>query len=49
MILPKQTAERLGLHVGDLGSIYTLTRDPSDAEQQAVAAELTRAGTWPRS
>ncbi|MFF0509201.1 ABC transporter permease, partial [Streptomyces fimicarius] len=44
MILPKQTAERLGLHVGDLGSIYTLTRDPSDAEQQAVAAELTRGG-----
>ncbi len=44
MIMPKKTAHELGLHVGALGSIYTLTRDPSEAEKQAAKAAVTRAG-----
>ncbi|MET8555792.1 MULTISPECIES: FtsX-like permease family protein [unclassified Streptomyces] len=44
MIMPKKTAHELGLHTESTGSVYTLTRDPSEAEKQAADAALTRAG-----
>ncbi|MFH9264279.1 FtsX-like permease family protein [Streptomyces sp. NPDC017546] len=44
MVLPKETAERLGLHVEDHGSFYTLSRDATDAETQAAYAALQQAG-----
>lgn len=44
MVLPKKTAERLGLHVEDYGSFYTLGRDATDAETQAAYAALQQAG-----
>jgi putative ABC transport system permease protein len=44
MIMPEKTAERLGLHVEDYGSFYTLNRDPTDAESQAAHAALDQAG-----
>ncbi|WP_406148108.1 FtsX-like permease family protein [Streptomyces anulatus] len=44
MVMPKKTAERLGLHVEDYGSFYTLNRDPTDAESQAAHAALDQAG-----
>ncbi|QYA95486.1 FtsX-like permease family protein [Streptomyces anulatus] len=44
MVMPRSTAERLGLHVGDYGSFYTLHRDPTDAENQAAHAALEQAG-----
>ncbi|MFD4218876.1 FtsX-like permease family protein [Streptomyces griseus] len=44
MVMPKQTAERFGLHVEDNGSIYPVTREPTDAEQQAAYSALQRAG-----
>ncbi|ARF73708.1 hypothetical protein B7C62_16625 [Kitasatospora albolonga] len=44
MIMPQQTADRLGLRSEELGSIYTLTREPTDAEQQSVDAALEQAG-----
>ncbi|WP_405664426.1 ABC transporter permease [Streptomyces sp. NBC_01166] len=44
MILPQQTADRLGLHTAAYGSVYTVTHTPTDAEQQAVAAAFTQAG-----
>ncbi|MFF7010456.1 FtsX-like permease family protein [Streptomyces fimicarius] len=44
MVMPKQTAERFGLHVEDHGSIYPVTREPTDAEQQAAYSALQRAG-----
>ncbi|MFI1224101.1 MULTISPECIES: FtsX-like permease family protein [unclassified Streptomyces] len=44
MVMPKKTAERLGLHVKDHGSFYPLNRDPTDAETQAAYSALQRAG-----
>ncbi|MFE2290790.1 FtsX-like permease family protein [Streptomyces sp. NPDC059452] len=44
MIMPQQTADRLGLHSGELGSVYTLTREPTDAERQAADAAMAQAG-----
>ncbi|MFJ6609826.1 FtsX-like permease family protein [Streptomyces sp. NPDC091289] len=44
MVMPKKTAERLGLHVEDHGSFYSLNRDPTDAERQAAYSALQRAG-----
>ncbi|MFD5647724.1 ABC transporter permease, partial [Streptomyces anulatus] len=44
MVMPEQTAERLGLHVEENGSFYTLARDATDAENQAVQAALDQAG-----
>ncbi|WP_411081568.1 FtsX-like permease family protein [Streptomyces sp. cmx-18-6] len=44
MIMPKQAVERLGLHSEDYGSIYTLNREPTDTERQAVDAALSQAG-----
>ncbi|RPK94149.1 MULTISPECIES: FtsX-like permease family protein [Streptomyces] len=44
MVMPRQTAERLGLHVEDHGSFYTLNREPTDAETQAAYAALQQAG-----
>ncbi|MFI7285463.1 FtsX-like permease family protein [Streptomyces anulatus] len=44
MVMPEKTAERLGLHIEDYGSFYTLNRDPTDAEDQAAHAALEQAG-----
>ncbi|MEW2066547.1 FtsX-like permease family protein [Streptomyces sp. NPDC007346] len=44
MVMPQQTADRLGLHTEELGSIYTLNREPTDAEQQAADAAMAQAG-----
>ncbi|MFE6768012.1 FtsX-like permease family protein [Streptomyces fimicarius] len=44
MVMPKQTAQRLGLHVEDHGSFYPLTREATDAEHQAAYSALLRAG-----
>ncbi|MFH8881828.1 FtsX-like permease family protein [Streptomyces californicus] len=44
MVMPRQTAERLGLHVEDYGSFYTLGREATDAERQAAYAALDQAG-----
>ncbi|MFJ1798707.1 FtsX-like permease family protein [Streptomyces sp. NPDC088180] len=44
MVMPEKTAERLGLHVEDYGSFFTLDREPTDAENQSVQAALDRAG-----
>ncbi|MFH8690169.1 FtsX-like permease family protein [Streptomyces anulatus] len=44
MVMPERTAERLGLHVEEIGSFYTLGRDATDAENQAVQAALDQAG-----
>lgn len=44
MVMPEPTAERLGLHVEENGSFYTLGRKATDAENQAVQAALEQAG-----
>ncbi|MFJ7414416.1 FtsX-like permease family protein [Streptomyces sp. NPDC098077] len=44
MVMPERTAERLGLHVEENGSFYTLGRKATDAENQAVQAALEQAG-----
>ncbi|MEV4875659.1 FtsX-like permease family protein [Streptomyces cyaneofuscatus] len=44
MIMPQRTADRLGLHSEELGSIYTLNREPTDAERQATDAAMEQAG-----
>ncbi|MFJ8882322.1 FtsX-like permease family protein [Streptomyces sp. NPDC102402] len=44
MILPQRTADRLGLHSADYGTVYTVAHVPTDAESQAVSAAFTRAG-----
>ncbi|MFL0024650.1 FtsX-like permease family protein [Streptomyces sp. NBUL23] len=44
MVMPERTAERLGLHVEENGSFYTLGREATDAENQAVQAALDQAG-----
>lgn len=44
MVMPEKTAERLGLHVEDYGSFFTLDREPTDAENQSVQAALDQAG-----
>ncbi|MFJ5048182.1 FtsX-like permease family protein [Streptomyces sp. NPDC088719] len=44
MVMPEKTAERLGLHVEDYGSFFTLDREPRDAENQSVQAALDQAG-----
>ncbi|MYT97079.1 MULTISPECIES: FtsX-like permease family protein [unclassified Streptomyces] len=44
MVLPQETADRLGLHSQETGSVYPLSREPTDAEEQAAGAALARAG-----
>ncbi|GGU49677.1 FtsX-like permease family protein [Streptomyces bacillaris] len=44
MVLPQKTADRLGLHSQETGSVHTLTREPTGAEQQAADAALEQAG-----
>ncbi|MFF0568173.1 FtsX-like permease family protein [Streptomyces sp. NPDC004041] len=44
MVMPRETAERLGLHVEDYGSFYALGRDATDAEAQATYAAIDQAG-----
>ncbi|MFJ4825841.1 FtsX-like permease family protein [Streptomyces bacillaris] len=44
MVLPQETADRLGLHSQETGSVYPLSREPTDAEEQAADAALEQAG-----
>ncbi|MFJ9636991.1 FtsX-like permease family protein [Streptomyces sp. NPDC101178] len=44
MILPQRTADELGLHTEDHASVYTLSREPNDAERQAADAAIEQAG-----
>ncbi|MFJ4969518.1 FtsX-like permease family protein [Streptomyces sp. NPDC088755] len=44
LILPQRTAAGLGLHAEDHASVYTLTREPDDAERQAADAAIEQAG-----
>lgn len=44
MIMPQQTADRLDLHSEAIGSIYSLDREPTDAEQQAADAAIKLTG-----
>ncbi|WP_405898715.1 ABC transporter permease [Streptomyces sp. NBC_00727] len=44
MILPQRTAERLGLHTQPLGSVYTVSHEPTDAESQRTSAAIDQAG-----
>ncbi|MGA4997641.1 FtsX-like permease family protein [Streptomyces arboris] len=44
MVMPQQAADRLGLHSEEMGSIYTLGREPTDAERQATDAAMEQAG-----
>ncbi|MFF4245962.1 ABC transporter permease [Streptomyces sp. NPDC001822] len=44
MIMPRRTADRMGLHTEDYGSFYTVARPPTDAEQQAVSAAFAQLG-----
>lgn len=44
MILPQRTAEKLGLHTEEHASVYTLSREPNDAERQATDAAIEQAG-----
>lgn len=44
MVLPQQTAERLGLHTEAAGSVYAVPHPPKDAEEQRVSAALEQAG-----
>lgn len=44
MILPQRTADELGLHTEEHASIYTLSREPNDAERQAADAAIEQAG-----
>ncbi|WP_433400331.1 FtsX-like permease family protein [Streptomyces sp. CA-146814] len=44
MILPQRTAAELGLHTEEHASIYTLSREPNDAERQAADAAIEQAG-----
>ncbi|MEU8703975.1 FtsX-like permease family protein [Streptomyces sp. NPDC048565] len=45
MILPQDTADRLGLHSAAYGTVYTVAHPPTDAEEQAVSAAFTQAGS----
>ncbi|MGW2589222.1 FtsX-like permease family protein [Streptomyces sp. NPDC001515] len=44
MIMPRKTAERIGLHTQEGGSVYAVPHRPSDAEDQRVAATIEEAG-----
>ncbi|MFC9002907.1 FtsX-like permease family protein [Streptomyces microflavus] len=44
MVMPQRTADRLGLHSEEDGSIYTLNREPTDAERQGADAAIEQAG-----
>ncbi|WNF28300.1 FtsX-like permease family protein [Streptomyces sp. C11-1] len=44
VIMPQKTADRLGLHTEDYGSLYKLNRNPTDAERQTVSAAIEQAG-----
>ncbi|SCD82851.1 putative ABC transport system permease protein [Streptomyces sp. Termitarium-T10T-6] len=44
MIMPQRTADRLGLHSEDIGSVYPLDSEATDAERQAVDAAIKLTG-----
>ncbi|MES9505647.1 FtsX-like permease family protein [Streptomyces sp. NPDC000609] len=45
MIMPRRTAERLGLHTEAAGSVYTVAHPPTDAENQATYAAMAQVGS----
>ncbi|MFD0340904.1 FtsX-like permease family protein [Streptomyces sp. NPDC127117] len=51
MILPQRTAERLGLHTAESGSVYTVDHTPTEAEQQQASGAIEQAGggAWVQS
>ncbi|MFJ9679978.1 FtsX-like permease family protein [Streptomyces sp. NPDC101194] len=51
MILPRQTAERLGLHTEAGGSVYAVAHTPTNAEAQRTdgAIEQAGGGLWVKS
>ncbi|MFF2896360.1 FtsX-like permease family protein [Streptomyces sp. NPDC057966] len=44
MIVPRQTAERLGLHTAESGSVYSVSHTPTEAESQQTYGALAQAG-----
>lgn len=44
LILPQKTADRLGLHTVPAGSVYAVSRRPTDAEDQRVNSAFEQAG-----
>ncbi|MFD7860847.1 FtsX-like permease family protein [Streptomyces sp. NPDC059783] len=44
MIMPRKTAERIGLRTAEAGSVYAVPHRPSDAEEQRVSAAIEEAG-----
>ncbi|MFD5498276.1 FtsX-like permease family protein [Streptomyces sp. NPDC127061] len=44
MIVPQRTAERLGLHTAESGSVYTVSHTPTEAETQQTYGALAQAG-----
>ncbi|MGC5412371.1 FtsX-like permease family protein, partial [Streptomyces sp. DT225] len=44
MILPQRTAERLGLYTQPYGSVYAVSHQPTDAENQRTSATIDPAG-----
>ncbi|MCX5110829.1 FtsX-like permease family protein [Streptomyces sp. NBC_00378] len=51
MILPRQTAERIGLRTQVSGSVYAVAHPPTDAEEQRTygAIEQSGGGIWTQS
>ncbi|MBM7053103.1 FtsX-like permease family protein [Streptomyces durocortorensis] len=44
MVMPQRTADRLGLYSEEIGSVYPLDSEPTDAERQAVDAAIKLTG-----
>ncbi|MEL5961026.1 FtsX-like permease family protein [Streptomyces sp. CLV115] len=44
MILPRRTAERIGLHTEATGSVYAVAHTPTDAEAQRTDGAIEQAG-----
>lgn len=44
MIMPRSTADRVGLHTAEEGSFYRVSRPPTSAQEQRVTADLDRLG-----
>ncbi|MEU8677482.1 FtsX-like permease family protein [Streptomyces sp. NPDC048560] len=44
VIMPRKTAERLGLRTQDYGSFYTVGHPPTEAEQQALHGAFAQSG-----
>ncbi|MEW1692844.1 FtsX-like permease family protein [Streptomyces sp. NPDC091265] len=44
MIMPERSAQRIGLHTALYGSVYSVSRPPTDAEEQRTSAAIEQAG-----